>query len=546
MSVSTEIILRISYSTRTEPVEHTLHPAATTQLYFDRDQGLIELRAETDANRLANDIAGKLEARNQVLVFETYARGVVVEPEGRSAARFEADCSVPGRRFVVNLRSGDTVCLGSFGTSFAVLLKTAHPTPAQTDLPETLTTDLLTQPSTQHSTMPPALSEEDGLREEVTVRHEVGPDDETEDESGSVADDPAESISPESPEVPSTSDAAGPGEVAEEAAIRSLQAAESKQFESSIQRPKREAAKRRNAEDTYQVQVDEPLAKRTRHQATSSPAKNRPEESAGETVTPGQATDFVADDEPGVSEDEIVVAQRNVKPWSSSPQHRKPPTPRSTPTSARSQGAAFLNAKKPTVLISGFELDRARAKWLQKQGVTIEGKQIPGKRASFLCVVREDKRQEPEKLPTTIKVLSALNAKKLIVSEAWISDSKKQNELQDPSDYMVANGRDRNRSSLFSGLTMFFTEKASLSGFEGIKTLITDAGVTRIETGTLSKGTSLTPKNRVIFLAEKGDDEGTELVKRLGSNDRVYERSLLTQSILRGELDLDSDEFKIS
>lgn len=54
---------------------------------------------------------------------------------------------------------------------------------------------------------------------------------------------------------------------------------------------------------------------------------------------------------------------------------------------------------------------------------------------------------------------------------------------------------------------------------------------------------SLTPKISVVLLADKNDAEGKKLVKE---GRVVYERSLLTQSILRGELDLESDEFRLS
>lgn len=54
----TQIVLKVSYSSRSEHVEHHLPHNTVIQLFLDRAQGLLKLRQQTKDNSLASDVVG--------------------------------------------------------------------------------------------------------------------------------------------------------------------------------------------------------------------------------------------------------------------------------------------------------------------------------------------------------------------------------------------------------------------------------------------------------------------------------------------------------
>lgn len=421
------------------------------------------------------------EARGALLIFETFLSGVFLEVEAVSGlCRVEIDHSLNHRRSKAYLATGNTICIDHYGTSVAITRPSQH------------STHVLTPPATDADTMPPPLPTESQLAQEMeSPQHITGPDDETEDEE-------------QDPVIPPTSDAAQPPEVASEAASRSL---------------RRGTRTKRNARDAYEVDLQQPPVKKTKSSqiSPSSPAPHHPhseseapsepaaaetapeptravendasavsqspeqpkvdggaEESApgpahederrnGENATPKptQTSDTTEDDAVDETDDKIVVAQptasnKKKRQSRSSLVSNSTLTPNST--SSRSQASPFLNRPKRTVLLSCLSPDAATKRWAKKYGITLQD-DVPGSRANFLCVVKENRSQDPSSLPTTVKVLRTLLAKKLVVSETWITDSKEEDDVLDPSDYAVADGSERNRTKLFSGMTVYFTQK---------------------------------------------------------------------------------------
>lgn len=215
------------------------------------------------------------------------------------------------------------------------------------------------------------------------------------------------------------------------------------------------------------------------------------------------------------------------------------PRPNSTP---QSSGAPPGGNTPGKVLLSGLkplEVNKA-TKWLKKQRISVEDV-VPGKRSNFVCVVNSGE------LPTTVKVVRSLARGKKVVTDQWIKESMSQGELVDLDPYVhddLADTVDVNRSKLFEGKSLFITHALMVKygdGFADIKELATDVGALRVETGATKKATSMSASSTIILGAD-GDDPGA--LKLTQEDGRiVYQKDLLTQSIIRGALLCDDDEF---
>lgn len=358
---------------------------------------------------------------------------------------------------------GDIIAIKPYGT-FVSITTLAQDQASDSQVP--------TPPATDSSKMPPPLPSESQLRRnEEELVHDApahglttSPEDETEDED-------------EPPVIAESSEPAKSEDVAAEAAARSL----SLQSEHPAQ-PRKRKSPVLPRKDPYIVSDDEPLRKRTRASTTAQddrddtkgspdPKKSPPGSnvedkgndhdeqpkaaSDGSTVKSTDSKDEVTE----VSEDEIVVA----RPSSRSKKSTQPSSSAglsSTPTPTPFRACPFLHTPSRTILLSHLSPDADTKKCLRKQGVTIKDDAKP--RDNFLCVVEEKKSQGLESIPTTFKVMKTLLAKKLVVSESWMLESIEDDELLDPSSYVVVDGRDCDRSSLYSGLTVFFTSKVCI------------------------------------------------------------------------------------
>ena len=246
--------------------------------------------------------------------------------------------------------------------------------------------------------------------------------------------------------------------------------------------------------------------------------------------------------------DEIVVATATVKAKVTSSPHIRP-TPPKLPTKSPSSSvaSAALTGKVPKMLLSMSEIanDAKLKTWLKSQGgIIIE--QVPSKGTNFICVVGVGV------LHTTAKLLRTLAMGNLVATDEWVLRSKEAGHLLDPDGYIhedLADTAELSRSKLFRGKTLFFTDKLvkdyGAAGWANIEILAQEAGASHVEKGTASKGGKKKGQGNVIFF---GSDESDSDVKRLIEEyDRtVYHKDLLTQSILRGAVDLDDEALKLA
>ncbi|EMC99231.1 hypothetical protein BAUCODRAFT_22495 [Baudoinia panamericana UAMH 10762] len=217
-----------------------------------------------------------------------------------------------------------------------------------------------------------------------------------------------------------------------------------------------------------------------------------------------------------------------------------PDSPGATPTSSATPTA---QGKLARVLLSqtAVKNDSKAIKWLKSMLTVTE--EVPTRRSNFACVVGRS-------LPTTAKVLRTIALGKPVITENWVSQSQIAKELLDPTDYLHPGVRDTagdDRSLLFQGKTLFFTNALHAEygeGWSNIKALANECGASRVEKGTAGKASEVTPRSEVIIFGRKENDES---VLRLTMDGRtVYQKDLLTQSVLRNALDLESDEFMLT
>ena len=219
------------------------------------------------------------------------------------------------------------------------------------------------------------------------------------------------------------------------------------------------------------------------------------------------------------------------------------PRASSTPQSSTPHGSSKAAPTKVLLSNSKYAEDSKAKNWLKKHGASVDEK-IPGKRSNFVCVVAVGE------LLATPKVLRSVALGKRVVTDQWIKLSMEHDQLLDLDDYVhddLAPTMSVDRSKLLQGKGLFITsalEKVNADSFAHLKELAAAVGAHRVEVGT-AKQTSGFSDAATIFLGRDGDDpDAKQLVEEDGR--AVYQKNLLTQSILRGELLLEHDEFKCS
>jgi hypothetical protein len=153
-------------------------------------------------------------------------------------------------------------------------------------------------------------------------------------------------------------------------------------------------------------------------------------------------------------------------------------------------------------------------------------------------------------LSKTMKVIQAVALGVPIVTDKWLTDSAKAEALLDLAPFkpsVVKQEKEWNFNlekvwgipqTPFKGYALYFTPalKKTYTNFR------------EMEKACQTLGAKLVPKrtsknDRIIVLAaEEGDPEAEKMIE---DGEPCYHKDLLTTSILRGNLDLDSDEFKI-
>lgn len=336
------------------------------------------------------------------------------------------------------------------------------------------------------------------------------------------------------PEVPTTSQAIRTSQVADEAASRSIRG---------------EGNKRKRTEATEDDDDDkddnEPPTTRKRTKRgkkdvepssdtieTDSPSpKPQPQKRVRPSKASRQSTTETQED--------IVVAPRRFTSQVKPTQNRA--------TQASSSSTSALTGKAPKVLLSQSNVAKKQKmlNFLKGQGARIV-EEVPSAGSNFICVTSVGG------LGTTAKLIRTIALNKHVVTDDWVVQSQAAGHLLDPSDYIhpdLAATANTDRHSLFQGKTLFFTHslyrKYGAEGWASIEALAKDAGAARVEQGTARKGLEVTPRDEVIFFGSgKGDLDAISLMESEGKD--VFLRDMLTQSVLRGRLLVDDDEFKFA
>jgi hypothetical protein len=172
--------------------------------------------------------------------------------------------------------------------------------------------------------------------------------------------------------------------------------------------------------------------------------------------------------------------------------------------------------------------------------------------SNFLCVA-------PGELKRTSKLTISVALGKTIVTDDWIINSERAGYFLDPAPYLPqdpareqawgfnlgeAIQRGREKVRVLEGWSVYFTPSLSKELGETIKELqhmAYAAGASSVQTRLpLVAAEGFTDS---LLLGSESDKDASELID-LGW--KLYSKDLLSLSILRGRLDLDSDEFRLS
>ncbi|KAK5135896.1 hypothetical protein LTR08_004546 [Meristemomyces frigidus] len=217
-------------------------------------------------------------------------------------------------------------------------------------------------------------------------------------------------------------------------------------------------------------------------------------------------------------------------------------TPRATPDDSVMSTA--MSGKAPKVIFSSSTLAEKEDihAWLNTQGSGVLTKVTP-KRSHFVCVVKNGK------LATTAKILRTLALGKLIVTEDWVTDSQAEGQLLEPNDYVhdvLEKTIDFDRSVLFKGKILYFTKKLVQeygAGWSDVTALAIECGAARVDSGSAVKAEKTARKGETVFFGAEENDQ--DVVELIAEQHVVYHKDLLAKGVLRGEIELDSDEFEL-
>lgn len=193
---------------------------------------------------------------------------------------------------------------------------------------------------------------------------------------------------------------------------------------------------------------------------------------------------------------------------------------------------------------------KAFKKFLTDKGVVIVQNM---KDANCLCVGKGE-------LKKTSKLISAVVLGQDIITEDWVTDSVRLQKLQDIESYRArdrrrehewgikldeAIERGRQQVQVFKDLNVIFTAKAKndlgKAGFADLKEIVMYAGAKSVGTS-LPKGNSENISNDfTTFIIGSLGDADTPALK----DKRFYSKDIIGLSVLRGSLNLKSDEFVI-
>ncbi|KAF3047019.1 hypothetical protein E8E12_010466 [Didymella heteroderae] len=293
--------------------------------------------------------------------------------------------------------------------------------------------------------------------------------------------------------------------------------------------------KRQGPEPSHSLEVapagDEPLPKRTKATAIVG-------EEEGDSM---QASPL-----------ENINADSNRMTYSAKAKRRAATVSEATPTkSSRSSqrsvtatAVAAYEGPAPRIATSNSAIkeDSSAVKFLRKQGGALV-KNVED-RCNVLCV-------RDGGLSKTMKVIQAVALGVPIVTDRWLTESAKADGLLDLASFKpsVAEQEDEWKFSLekvwgvpqnpFIGYALYFTPalKKTYKNFREM-----EKACQTLSTQLVPKRTSKNDKI-IVLAAEDGDPEAEKMIE---DGEPCFHKDLLTTSILRGKLDLQSDEFKIN
>ncbi|KAF2185736.1 hypothetical protein K469DRAFT_631630 [Zopfia rhizophila CBS 207.26] len=204
---------------------------------------------------------------------------------------------------------------------------------------------------------------------------------------------------------------------------------------------------------------------------------------------------------------------------------------------------------KPVVAFSnsGIQDNSSFIKFLKAHGGTKVDSAKDGKH-NILCV-------KPGTLKKSTKLLLSIALGVPIVTDEWLKESAKKNRFLDTKSYIpevpqqeeewsfsMSNIWGEPQSDLLEGKIVYFTPalKKMYEPFKEVEDVCKAVGARRV---IHKPGKEVKDSTDTIILAlEEGDPDAVLLAE---NGHTCYHRDLLTISILRGEFDLESDEFKI-
>ena len=227
---------------------------------------------------------------------------------------------------------------------------------------------------------------------------------------------------------------------------------------------------------------------------------------------------------------------------------------RSTRSNPRESSSAMnpAHANMKVMFASSTSSDKSPQfmKFLGKQGVKTV-KSVAD--CTILCVGKS------AELKKTSNLILAIASGKEIVTDEWISRSAAKGELLDNDDFLAkdpkreaewgttlsdAIERGRQGVKALLGYTIHFTPSARKElgkGFSDIKEIAVFAGAECIKATVPRKDPEESPMTVVIAVDD--DDELPSLEERSW---KAYSKEIITLSVLRGNLELESDEFLVS
>ncbi len=231
--------------------------------------------------------------------------------------------------------------------------------------------------------------------------------------------------------------------------------------------------------------------------------------------------------------------------------------PTSSFRSTRSMARASLDhPQSPTtgmkvVFASSATVNKSKPlmKFLTSQGIR-QVKDVAD--ANVLCVGKD------AELKRTSNLITAVACGKHVVTDKWVIDSAKQGKLLDLNDYEAEDPeREQEWGTTLSDAvkrgsqgvralndwTIHLTPNAKAKlgkGFSELKQICLQAGAKSVQATTPKKGPQELPRTLAIAIEE---DKDLELLHANGWHS--YSKEIITYSVLRGSLDLSSDEFSI-